>query len=195
MTTWPETRATRRSWGQAFAVYLRAAGAVDAVPRASRRACRSTWCSPTLSALAAHRAHRTRHHRHAGLGRAHVLLQVGVGAGRRSRRLPVLDKLLGRRRSWMLVAQIGDRPVPGNLALGDPARERRATWPCSRLASRSSPPRRTSPSTPGASSRATADKQGAMAAAYQIGYRTALMVASAGALIIAGEFGDSRPAT
>ena len=33
---------------------------------------------------------------------------------------------------------------------------------------------------------ASADKQGAMAAAYQIGYRTALMVASAGALIIAG---------
>ena len=36
---------------------------------------------------------------------------------------------------------------------------------------------------------ASADKQGAMAAAYQIGYRTALMVASAGALIIAGESG------
>ncbi len=36
---------------------------------------------------------------------------------------------------------------------------------------------------------ATADKQGAMAAAYQIGYRTALMVASAGALIIADESG------
>jgi PAT family beta-lactamase induction signal transducer AmpG len=35
----------------------------------------------------------------------------------------------------------------------------------------------------------TTDRQGAMAAAYQIGYRTALMVASAGALIIAGESG------
>jgi PAT family beta-lactamase induction signal transducer AmpG len=33
------------------------------------------------------------------------------------------------------------------------------------------------------------DKQGAMAAAYQVGYRTALMVASAGALIIADESG------
>src|SRR5438045_2667089 len=36
---------------------------------------------------------------------------------------------------------------------------------------------------------APADKQGAMAAAYQIGYRSALMVASAGALIIAGTSG------
>src|SRR3954468_20492965 len=35
--------------------------------------------------------------------------------------LPVLDRLLGRRRSWMLVAQIGILVSLANLALSDPA--------------------------------------------------------------------------
>ncbi len=40
----------------------------------------------TLSAWLRTRAHRTRHHRHAGVGRPHVLIQMDVGADRRSRR-------------------------------------------------------------------------------------------------------------
>jgi MFS transporter, PAT family, beta-lactamase induction signal transducer AmpG len=102
--------------------------------------------------------------------------------------LPVLDRLLGRRRSWMLVAQIGIMICLANLAFSDPAQSitRIALFALGvaffaatqdiaidawRIES------------------ATTEKQGAMAAAYQIGYRTALMVASAGALIIAGESG------
>jgi PAT family beta-lactamase induction signal transducer AmpG len=102
--------------------------------------------------------------------------------------LPVLDRLLGRRRSWMLVAQVGVAVCLANLALSDPADGvfRIAMFALGvaffaatqdiaidawRIES------------------ASADKQGAMAAAYQIGYRTGLMVASAGALIIAGESG------
>lgn len=102
--------------------------------------------------------------------------------------LPVLDRLLGRRRSWMLVAQLGIMVCLVNVALSDPAESilRVALFALGvaffaatqdiaidawRIES------------------ATADKQGAMAAAYQIGYRTALMVASAGALIIADESG------
>ena len=102
--------------------------------------------------------------------------------------LPVLDRLLGRRRSWMLVAQIGIGICLANLALSDPGKSIlhvavfalgvaffAATQDIAIDAWRIES--------------ASADKQGAMAAAYQIGYRTALMVASAGALIIAGESG------
>src|SRR6186713_1088899 len=102
--------------------------------------------------------------------------------------LPLLDKLLGRRRSWMLVAQIGIAICLFNVALSDPAQgvARIAVFALGvaffsatqdialdawRIES------------------APADKQGAMAAAYQIGYRSGLMVASAGALVIAGESG------
>src|SRR6188472_2559306 len=87
--------------------------------------------------------------------------------------LPVLDRLLGRRRSWMLLAQIGIAICLANLALGVAffAATQDIAIDAWRIES------------------ASADKQGAMAAAYQIGYRTALMVASAGALIIAGRSG------
>jgi PAT family beta-lactamase induction signal transducer AmpG len=102
--------------------------------------------------------------------------------------LPMLDRLLGRRRSWMLVAQLGIMVCLANVALSDPAAGIvhvaifslgvaffAATQDIAVDAWRIES--------------ASADKQGAMAAAYQIGYRTALMVASAGALIIAGESG------
>jgi PAT family beta-lactamase induction signal transducer AmpG len=102
--------------------------------------------------------------------------------------LPVLDQLLGRRRSWMLIAQIGVGICLFNVALSDPTQgvARIAVFALGvaffaatqdiaidawRIES------------------ASADKQGAMAAAYQIGYRSGLMVASAGALVIAGESG------
>src|SRR6186713_2020831 len=102
--------------------------------------------------------------------------------------LPLLDDWLGRRRSWMLLAQIGLAVCLALLALSDPAQSVArvaffagcvaffaATQDIAMDAWRIES--------------APADKQGAMAAAYQVGYRTALMVASAGALIIAGESG------
>ncbi len=102
--------------------------------------------------------------------------------------LPVLDKLLGRRRSWMLVAQLGIMICLANIALSDPSQS------IARVALFALGVAFFSASQDIAVDAwriesATADKQGAMAAAYQIGYRTALMVASAGALIIADESG------
>jgi PAT family beta-lactamase induction signal transducer AmpG len=102
--------------------------------------------------------------------------------------LPVLDRLLGRRRSWMLIAQVGVGICLANVALSDPADSIvrvalfslgvaffAATQDIAIDAWRieSAPP----------------DLQGAMAGAYQVGYRIALITASAGALIIADDHG------
>ena len=102
--------------------------------------------------------------------------------------LPVLTRALGRRRSWMLLAQCGIALGLFNLALSDPAVgvTRMALWALFvaffaatqdiaidawRIES------------------AVLAQQGAMAAAYQIGYRVALITASAGAFTIAGHLG------
>src|SRR4051794_19496881 len=86
--------------------------------------------------------------------------------------LPLLDKWLGRRRGWMLLAQIGLAACLALLALSDPAQSVvrvgffagcvaffAATQDIALDAWRIES--------------APADKQGAMAAAYQVGYRTA----------------------
>jgi PAT family beta-lactamase induction signal transducer AmpG len=97
---------------------------------------------------------------------------------------PVLHRLLGRRRSWMLVAQIGLVIGLLKLSLGDPASGVRsialgalfvAFWAATqdialdawRIES------------------GTAETAGPMLGAYQVGYRIALMTSSAGALTIA----------
>jgi len=100
--------------------------------------------------------------------------------------LPLLDKWLGRRRSWMLVAQIGVALCLANVAISDPgdsiARVALFSLGVAFFAAtqdiavdawriESAPP----------------DLQGAMAGAYQVGYRIALITASAGALSIAAE--------
>jgi PAT family beta-lactamase induction signal transducer AmpG len=101
--------------------------------------------------------------------------------------LPLLDRLLGRRRSWMLVAQIGVAVCLANLAMADPgqgvlrvallavgvaffAATQDIVVDAWRIES------------------APHGKQGAMAGAYQAGYRAALVTASAGALYLAGEY-------
>jgi MFS transporter, PAT family, beta-lactamase induction signal transducer AmpG len=102
--------------------------------------------------------------------------------------LPILNGLLGRRRSWMLLAQVGIGIGLLNLSLSDPAAGvlRIASWAVFvafwaatqdiavdawRIES------------------AGVQMQGAMAAAYQIGYRIALIAASAGAFTLADRFG------
>jgi PAT family beta-lactamase induction signal transducer AmpG len=102
--------------------------------------------------------------------------------------LPVLDKLLGRRRSWMLLAQIGLAVCLANVALSDPA-ESVARVALFSLGVAFFAATQDIAIDAWRIESASADKQGAMAAAYQIGYRSALMVASAGALIIAGQSG------
>ena len=102
--------------------------------------------------------------------------------------LPVLHRLLGRRRSWMLLAQAGIAVGLLNLSWSDPAAGVLriagsavfvAFWAATqdiavdawRIES------------------AAVQMQGVMAAAYQIGYRVALIAASAGAFTLADRFG------
>ena len=102
--------------------------------------------------------------------------------------LPVLHRLFGRRRSWMLIAQAGIAVGLFNMAHLNPVGHLGAMAALALLVAFSS---------------ATQDvaidawrieavpqsMQGVMAAAYQLGYRIAIMVASAGALWIAADFG------
>jgi MFS transporter, PAT family, beta-lactamase induction signal transducer AmpG len=102
--------------------------------------------------------------------------------------LPLLHRLLGRRRSWMLLAQAGIAAGLFNMAHMNPVGHLGAMAALALLVAFSS---------------ATQDvaidawrieavpqsMQGVMAAAYQLGYRIAIMVASAGALWIAADFG------
>lgn len=102
--------------------------------------------------------------------------------------LPVLKRILGRRRSWMLLAQIGIGVGLLNISMSDPSVDVMhvamlalfvafcaATQDIAVDAWRieSAPP----------------EEQGAMAAAYQLGYRVALIAGSAGALSIAAGYG------
>lgn len=102
--------------------------------------------------------------------------------------LPLLHRLLGRRRSWMLLAQAGIAVGLFNMAHLDPLGHLGAMAALALLVAFSS---------------ATQDvaidawrieavpqsMQGVMAAAYQLGYRIAIMVGSAGALWIAADHG------
>jgi PAT family beta-lactamase induction signal transducer AmpG len=102
--------------------------------------------------------------------------------------LPVLTASMGRRRSWMLVSQVGVAVGLLGVAASDPAGELPRIAAFAILA---------------AFAAATQDividayrieavelkLQGAMAATYQIGYRAAIIAAGAGALVIA-DFGN-----
>ena len=102
-------------------------------------------------------------------------------------RLPLLTRLLGRRRSWMLLAQLGIAAGLLGIAASEPARELTTVALFGLLIAFAS---------------ATQDiaidayrieameveAQGAMAATYQLGYRLALLAAGAGALYLADWF-------
>ncbi len=102
--------------------------------------------------------------------------------------LPLLSGLLGRRRAWMLLAQCGIAAGLFNLSLSDPAAGvmRMALWAvflafCAATQDIAIDAWRIES--------AAVEQQGAMAAAYQIGYRCALITASAGAFVIADRYG------
>jgi PAT family beta-lactamase induction signal transducer AmpG len=177
----------KRSWGEAFAVYLERPvlsmlflGFSAGLPFYLVFSTLSAWL-------------RTAHIERATIGMlawvglmysfkwvwAPIVDRVGI---------PVLDRLLGRRRSWMLIAQAGLMFSLANLALGNPA-ESVAYMAMFALGVAFFSATQDIAIDAWRIESAVADKQGAMAAAYQIGYRTALMVASAGALIIADESG------
>jgi PAT family beta-lactamase induction signal transducer AmpG len=102
--------------------------------------------------------------------------------------LPFLHRLVGRRRSWMLLAQAGIAFGLFNLSISDPSADvlRVALWAlfvavCAATQDIAIDAWRIESAPP--------EMQGAMAAAYQLGYRLALMAGSAGALTIAAGFG------
>ncbi len=106
-------------------------------------------------------------------------------------RLPVLGRAFGQRRSWMLLAQLSIALALASIALSDPAHDvihvaALAVWLAFSGATQdiaidawrieSAP----------------VEDQGAMAAAYQYGYRLAILTSSAGALWIAADMGWER---
>jgi PAT family beta-lactamase induction signal transducer AmpG len=106
-------------------------------------------------------------------------------------RLPLIGRALGQRRSWMLLAQLSIAAALVAISTRDPRTQvfevaAFALWLAFSAATQdiaidawrieSAPAR----------------EQGAMAAAYQLGYRLAILVGSAGALWIAAEAGWAR---
>ena len=104
--------------------------------------------------------------------------------------LPLLTRLLGRRRSWMLLAQIGIATGLTCMALTDPAQDLTRTALFAVLVAFSSATLDISLDAYRIEA-APLEQQGAMAAAYQMGYRVALIAAGAGALFIAAGSGWS----
>lgn len=102
--------------------------------------------------------------------------------------LPLLTRWLGRRRSWMLLAQIGLACGLAGLALHDPATQLRTMVLCALLVAFSSATQDIAIDAWRIESAETS-MQGAMSAAYQLGYRIALITAGAGALFLAADQG------
>jgi MFS transporter, PAT family, beta-lactamase induction signal transducer AmpG len=102
--------------------------------------------------------------------------------------IPLLTRLLGRRRSWMLMAQLA--LVAGLLAMahGDPATRLAGLAFLAVCVAFASATQDIAIDAWRIES-APLSMQGTMAAAYQLGYRLALMAATAGALWLAGEHG------
>jgi PAT family beta-lactamase induction signal transducer AmpG len=102
--------------------------------------------------------------------------------------LPLIGRLLGRRRSWMLLAQIGLAIGLFNLSLSEPAVDVMAVaWGalfvafCAATQDIAVDAWRIES--------AAVEEQGAMAAAYQLGYRLALICGSAGTMALAAGYG------
>lgn len=102
--------------------------------------------------------------------------------------LPLLHSWFGRRRSWMLLAQVGVVFGLVNLAHADPAASIQMVAVWALLVAFSSATQDIALDAWRIES-APADMQGGMAAAYQLGYRIAIMTGTAGALWIASDIG------
>ncbi len=103
-------------------------------------------------------------------------------------RLPILHRLLGQRRSWMLLGQIGVALGLARVAAGDPATAIASTAATILFVAFCSATQDIAMNAWRIES-VPLDMQGAMAAAYQVGYRIAMIAAGAGAIAIAAGFG------
>jgi PAT family beta-lactamase induction signal transducer AmpG len=104
--------------------------------------------------------------------------------------IPWLTRALGRRRSWMLCAQLGIATGLLGLSMSDPGHALGPVVWLALLVAFSSATQDIAVDAWRIEA-APAEEQGAMAAAYQLGYRIALLVSGAGALFLAAEFGWS----
>ncbi len=102
--------------------------------------------------------------------------------------LPLLTRWLGRRRGWMLLAMAGIATGLVGMAFGDPAVGVGRIVGFALLVAFSSATQDVALDA-FRIEMAPADRQGALAAAYQLGYRVALLVAGAGALYLAEALG------
>src|SRR5690606_28924243 len=101
--------------------------------------------------------------------------------------LPLLTRLLGRRRSWMLVAQMALIAGLAAMAHGDPTAHLGWLAFVAVCVAFSSATQDIAIDAWRIES-APLSMQGTMAATYQLGYRVGLLMATAGALWLAGEF-------
>ena len=106
--------------------------------------------------------------------------------------VPGLARLLGRARGWMALAQIGIAAGLAGIAVSDPGTGLAATVGCALLVAFASATQDVVIDGWRINAAETA-RQGMMAAAYQLGYRLALLCAGAGALYVA-EFVNWRAA-
>lgn len=103
--------------------------------------------------------------------------------------LPWLTRVLGRRRSWMLVAQIGIVFALIHLGASDPSTGKLLPIALAALLLAFSSATQDIALDAWRIESAPVAMQGAMSAGYQLGYRIAIIVGSAGALWIAAEAG------
>jgi PAT family beta-lactamase induction signal transducer AmpG len=101
--------------------------------------------------------------------------------------IPLLTRALGRRRSWMLVAQFGIAISLLAMAATDPAAHL-ITFAVFAICVAFFSATQDIALDAWRIEAVDLEFQGAMAASYQLGYRIALLVAGAGALVIGGEF-------
>jgi PAT family beta-lactamase induction signal transducer AmpG len=106
-------------------------------------------------------------------------------------RLPLIGALLGQRRSWMLLAQAGIACALIALSASDPA-TRVAHMALLALLLAFAAATQDVAIDAWRIESAPLREQGAMAAAYQLGYRLAILTGSAGALWIAADLGWAR---
>ena len=98
--------------------------------------------------------------------------------------LPIITRVLGRRRSWMLLAMVGIAVGLLGMAGVDPAEDLRLLALLALLVAFSSATQDIAIDAYRIEAVAR-ELQGAMAATYQLGYRIALLVAGGGALVLA----------
>jgi PAT family beta-lactamase induction signal transducer AmpG len=102
-------------------------------------------------------------------------------------RIPLLTRALGRRRSWMLLAQVGVAAALLAMASYGPTGNLVVFAGLAVFVAFSSATQDIAVDAWRIEA-VDADMQGAMAASYQLGYRVALLVAGGGALAIGGEY-------